>query len=148
MTRELDKIRHDLQVSTADPGYIIERKIHTYQEKDKTMDIKEAHTILRAHIAGHYLHQPEEFTNNNLRQLEVSEGDNNLDNGLDILVTLPNFEIIDAHVSFICNDEGVTAAHVSVIYDDVLCDDHTVYYEGEDFYAIILDEIIAISRSF
>ena len=112
------------------------------------MNIKEAHTILRAHIAGHYLNQPEEITNNNLRQLEVSEVDNNLDNGLDILVALPNFEIIDAHVSFICNDEGVTAAHVSVIYDDVLCDDHTVYYEGEDFYAIILDEIIAISRSF
>ena len=112
------------------------------------MNVEEAKMILRAHVAGHHLHQSEEFTHNNLRQLEISEMDNSSENGVGILVTLPSFERIDAHVSFICNEEGVTGAHVSVIYDDVLCDDSTVYYEGEDFYALILEEIVKIAAMF
>ena len=117
------------------------------------MNVKEAKMVLRTHIAGHYLHQSEEFTHRNLRQLENCQLDNSYEKGMDVLVTLPNLESeqperVDAHVSFMCDEEGVTGAHVSVIYDDVLCDDSAIHYGGEDFYALILDEIISISACF
>ena len=126
---------------------------HETQRKGKVMNVKEAQMILRTYVAGHYLHQPEEFTQRNLRQLENRQVDNSYEEGVDILVTLPNFageqaERIDAHVSFMCDEEGVTGAQVSVIYDDMLCDDSAIYYEGDDFYALILEEIVSISAMF
>ena len=117
------------------------------------MNVKEAQMILRTHVAGHYLHQSEGFTQRNLRQLENCQVDNSSKEGVDILVTLPNFESeqaerIDAHVSFMCEGESVTGAQVTVIYDDILCDDSTLRYEGDDFYAIILEEIVKIAAMF
>ena len=117
------------------------------------MTVEEAKMILRTHVAGHYLHQPEEFTQRNLRQLENCQVGNSSEEGVDILVTLPNFESeqaerIDAHVSFMCEGESVTGAQVTVIYDDVLCDDSTIYYGDEDFYALILEEIVKIAAMF
>ena len=117
------------------------------------MTVEEAKMILRTHVAGHYLHQPEEFTQRNLRQLENRQVDNSPEEGVDILVTLPNFESeqaerIDAHVRFMSDEEGVTGAQVAVIYDDVLCDDSAIYYEGDDFYALILEEIVKIAAMF
>lgn len=117
------------------------------------MNVEEAKMILRTHVAGYYLHQPEEFTQRNLRQLENCQVDNSSEEGVDILVILPNFESeqaerIDAHVRFMCDEEGVTGAQVTVIYDDILCDDSTIYYGGEDFYALILEEIVKIAAMF
>ena len=117
------------------------------------MNVKEAKMVLRTHIAGHYLHQSEEFTQRNLRQLENCQVGNSSEEGVDILVTLPNFESeqaerIDAHVRFMRDEEGVTGAQVTVIYDDVLCDDSTIYYGDEDFYALILEEIVKIAAMF
>lgn len=121
------------------------------------MNIKEAKMILRTHVAGYYLHQSEEFTQRNLLQLENYQVGNSYEEGqmpgMDILVTLPNFESeqaerVDAHVRFMCDGEGVTSAHVSVTYDDILYDDSTIDYGGDDFYALILEEIVSISAMF
>ena len=126
---------------------------HETQRKEKIMNVEDAKMILRTHVAGHYLHQSEEFTQNNLRQLENRQVDNSHEEGVDILVTLPNFESeqperVVAHVRFMCDEEGVTGAEVTVIYDDILCDDTTIYYGGEDFSALILEEIVSISAMF
>ena len=126
---------------------------HESQRKEKVTNVEDAKMILRTHVAGHYLHQSEEFTQRNLRQLENCQVGNSSEEGVDILVTLPNFasgqaERIDAHVRFMCDEEGVTGAQVTVIYDDILCDDSAIYYEGDDFYALILEEIVSIAAMF